>query len=58
MCVCLLIQLAFYCMHSFGFQGLGDRGVPGEVKERQTCMLERQRASNGKGEKATERDET
>lgn len=45
------IQLAFHCIHSFSFQGLRDREVPGEVKERHTCMLERQRASKGEGEK-------
>lgn len=37
--------------NSFSFQRLGDREVPGEVKERHTCMLERQSASKGKGEK-------
>lgn len=41
------LQPAFYYLLFFSFQGL-DRAVPGEVKERHTCMLERQRASKGK----------
>lgn len=38
-------------MHSSSFQRLGETEVPGEVEERHTCMLGRQRASKGKGEK-------
>lgn len=46
-----LIQPAFYCVHSSSFQRLGETEVPGEGEERHTCMLGRQRASKGKGEK-------
>ena len=50
-CVCIYSHLSsFYCVH-FSFRRLRDREVPGEVKEKHTCMLERQRASKGKGEK-------
>lgn len=38
-------------MQAFSFQGLGDREVPREVKDRYTCVLERHRATKGKGKK-------
>ena len=47
--ICLYIYL--YCVLSFSFWRLRDSQVPGEVKKKHTCMLERQRASKGKREK-------